>query len=77
MTSDNLRQGHEVPANEDVARPQKAPHNPKVAGSNPAPAIKKWPWEIEASERSEPWCLGARSLLFGFDGGATLRNSHR
>jgi hypothetical protein len=41
MTSDNLRQDHEMPANEQVCHPQKAPHNPKVAASNPAPAMRK------------------------------------
>src|SRR5689334_10740079 len=35
MTSDKLRQNHEVPANTHVAHHQKAPHNPKGRGSNP------------------------------------------
>jgi hypothetical protein len=37
--SHSLRQDHETPANCHLGDPQEAPHNPKVAGSNPAPAI--------------------------------------
>jgi hypothetical protein len=39
MTSDNLRLPQEVPGNSDIHDPRKLPHNPKVAGSNPAPAM--------------------------------------
>ena len=41
MTPGNLVQFRENPANSQVADPQKASHNPKVAGSNPAPAIER------------------------------------
>src|SRR5205807_1772008 len=42
-TSSNLTQNHKIPANQHLRKPRKASHNPKVAGSNPAPAIRKSP----------------------------------
>jgi hypothetical protein len=39
--SDSLSQNPKRPAKRTVANPHEAPHNPKVAGSNPAPAMKK------------------------------------
>jgi hypothetical protein len=41
LTSRNSIQFHEIPAKPQVLNMPEATHNPKVAGSNPAPAIRK------------------------------------
>jgi hypothetical protein len=78
LASDKLRQNHKTPANRPLGDPGEASHNPKVAGSNPAPATSN-SLEIEASERSEPvglrggWSVSAGRLRRA--GGATLLSS--
>jgi hypothetical protein len=47
--SHNLGQDHERPAKRYLSNPSEAPHNPKVAGSNPAPAV---PPSRQGAERS-------------------------
>ena len=48
MTSRNRAQFHEIPAKPQVPNTPEATHNPKVAGSNPAPAIQGKPWKFRA-----------------------------
>jgi hypothetical protein len=65
-SSRNPIQFHEIPANLRVPNTPEATHNPKVAGSNPAPATTKG-LEIETSERSGVFVFEVSGRLMSFD----------